>query len=55
MKTSYMVMKTNEFDKSVFYRVACSCTDQEHDIVFEMEDQDGIIYLNFYGRLFLSL
>lgn len=37
---SYRVMKTHEFDDSIFYRVACDCTDNEHDVRLELESTE---------------
>lgn len=34
---SYRVMKTHEFNDSIFYRVACDCTESEHDVRLELE------------------
>ena len=49
MSTSYRVMKTHDFDKSVFYRVSCDCTDAEHDMCLEMDVDDfPIMSLHFY-------
>lgn len=37
---------------SVFYRVACNCTDQGCDMVLEIEQDEGhAIYLNIYKHL----
>jgi len=30
--TTFRVMKTNKFEDSVYYRVACSCNSEEHDV-----------------------
>ena len=48
------VMKTNEFEDSIYYRVACSCGSNDHDITIEFEkDQDipSMIFLNFYKNI----
>jgi hypothetical protein len=46
------VMKTNEFEDSIYYRVACSSDD--HDIIIEFEKDEKIpsmIFLNFYKNI----
>jgi len=51
---SSMVMKTSEGPGYVFYRVACDCTDPDHDIILELEvDPKGypIYSLNIYSNL----
>jgi len=48
------VMKTSEFDDAIYYRVACSCGSDEHDVTIEFEKDDKIpsmIFLNFHKRL----
>ena len=48
------VMKTNEFEDSIYYRVACSCNSNEHDVTIEFErDQEipSMIFLNFYKNI----
>ena len=55
--TSYRTMKTNEFKDSIFYRVACDCGSDEHDIHMEFENDPeipGFIFLNFYKKLVWS-
>ena len=47
-------MKTAEYDNSIFYRVACSCGDDEHDLTIEFERDPkcpDMIFLNFYKDL----
>jgi len=47
-------MKTNEFDDSIYYRAACSCSSDEHDVTIEFEIQEDIpsmIFLNFHKKL----
>ena len=46
-------MKLAEWDNSTMYRVACECTDQEHDITLDLEyDSDvNMIFLNMYKNL----
>lgn len=51
---SSMVMKTTEGPSYVFYRVACDCLDQDHDITLELEVDpvDCPTYsLNIYSHL----
>ena len=48
------VMKTNEFEDSIYYRAACTCGDSDHDITIEFEWNDDIpsmIFLNFYKNI----
>lgn len=40
MPISYRVMKTHEFNDSIFYRIACDCTESEHDVRLELEIDD---------------
>jgi len=47
-------MKTFEFDDAIYYRVACSCGADEHDVTIEFEKDDEIpsmIFLNFHKNL----
>lgn len=47
----FRVMKTNEFDRSVYYKADCSCGSDEHCITIEFEHDEEIpsmIFLNFY-------
>ena len=46
------VMKVADYEDAVFYRVACDCTDADHDVTIELEyDKDfNNIYLNFYRK-----
>lgn len=56
MPISYRVMKTHEFEDSVFYRVACDCCDEEHDLTLMMEmDKDNILTLSVFGNLECSV
>ena len=51
MKTSYRIMRTEEFDDAIFYRAGCDCGNQDHDIVLELErdeDMPDTILLNIY-------
>jgi len=48
------VMKTDEFKDSIFYRAACSCGSNEHDITIEFEiDEDipSMLFLNFHKNI----
>lgn len=51
--TSYRVMKTNEFEDAVFYKIACDCGSDNHDLHFEFEKDPDLdfIYLNMYAKL----
>ena len=51
----FRVMKIHEFDKSVFYRVACDCTDPEHDMTIELEVDEDILGLHIYSNLETSI
>ena len=47
-------MKTNEFVDSIYYRAACDCGSDEHDVTIELErDEDipSMIFLNFYKNI----
>ena len=52
MKKNY-VMKFDDWGDSVFYRVACNCTEQDCDMTLELErDKEyNALYLNIYKRL----
>ena len=54
MAITYKVMKTNEFNDSIFYRISCDCSDVEHDLTLEMEWDDGFLTLHFYGDVEVS-
>lgn len=48
---SFRVMKTNEFEDAVYYRVACSCGSNEHDVAIEFEinkETPNMLFINFY-------
>ena len=48
------IMKTDEFENSIFYRAACSCGSNEHDITIEFEiDKEipSMLFLNFYKNI----
>jgi hypothetical protein len=49
METSYKVMKTGQYDHAVFYQVSCDCGSKDHQIMLEMDVDDGIFILHFYG------
>jgi len=47
-------MKTDEFEDSIFYRAACSCGSNEHDVTIEFEiDEDipSMLFLNFHKNI----
>lgn len=47
-------MKLHEFDDSIYYRAACSCADNEHDVTIEFEiDKEipSMIFLNFHKKI----
>ena len=51
---SQKVMKTHEFNDSIYYRAACSCGSDEHDVTIEFEKDEGIpsmIFLNFHKKI----
>ena len=41
MQKSGMIV--NEYEDAVFFRIACDCTDSDHDIALEFTDEDGFI------------
>ena len=48
---SFRVMKTNEFEDSIYYKIACSCGSGKHDVTIEFEIDKKIpnmVFLNFY-------
>jgi hypothetical protein len=48
------IMKTDEFEDSIFYRAACSCGSNEHDITIEFEideETPSMLFLNFYKNI----
>lgn len=52
--SNFRVMKTNEFNDSVYYRIACSCGSGDDDLTIEFERDPKIpdmIFLNFYKDL----
>ncbi len=45
------VMKTDEFKDSIYYRAACNCGSNEHDVTIEFKiDKDipSMLFLNFH-------
>lgn len=36
-KISYKVMKMDEFNDAIFYRIACACGDSDHDFMLWLE------------------
>ena len=51
--TTFRVMKTHEFDDSVFYRVACDCGEPECDLtlVLSYDKKYGFLELCMYKNL----
>lgn len=48
---SFRVMKTNEFEDAVCYRIACACGSDEHDVTIEFEinkEIPNMLFINFY-------
>ncbi len=51
-QASYRVMKTHDFNDCLFYRIACDCTDTNHDVEVEVEfDKNGILWVFLTGQL----
>jgi hypothetical protein len=51
---SNKVMKTEEFDDAIYYRLPCSCGSKDHDITLEFEHDEEIpemVFLNMYMNL----
>jgi len=47
-------MKTDEFEDSIYYRAACSCGSNEHDVTIEFEIDKNVpsmLFLNFYKNI----
>lgn len=45
-------MKTHEFDDAIFYRAACDCNDENHDLELQLcLDEAGIMALIITGKL----
>ncbi len=36
-------MKTHEFDDMIFYRAACDCNDENHDLELQLAIEDNLI------------
>jgi len=51
--TSCRIMKLSEFDKAVYFRLACGCDADFHDTTIELEydEEFNDIYLNLYKRI----
>ena len=51
--TSLNIMKTAEFDDSIYYRAACACGADEHDVTieFEKDQHTTMLFLNFYKTI----
>ena len=57
MSTTYRVMKIHDFGNSIFYRVACGCTDPDHEatLILEFDENDSkIMILTLYQRVGLG-
>ena len=55
-KISYRVMKTDEFNNSVFYKVECDCRSDDHILGVEISLEHGkeissMLFLTFYKKL----
>ena len=53
-KISYRVMKVAEFggkNPSIFYKLECACTDNDHIITFEMEHDHNSVILNMHQNI----
>ena len=51
---SNKVMKTEEFDNAIYYRLPCSCGSKDHDVTLEFEHDKkfpDILFLNMYVNL----
>jgi hypothetical protein len=47
-------MKTDEFKDSIYYRIACGCGSNDHDLTIEFEydkDLPDMVSLNLYKKL----
>ena len=54
--TNFRAMKTEEFKDAVYYRVACSCGSDEHDVTLELE-KDSVfedLTLTFYKKIYYT-
>lgn len=53
MTISKSTMKLAEWNNAIMYRVACDCTDQDHDITLDLEFDPEVkmIFLNMYKKL----
>ena len=48
----FRIMKTSEFEDSIFYRASCSCGDSGCDLRMVLSNEnDGLITLTFYEAL----
>lgn len=52
MQKSGMIV--SEYEDAVFFRIACDCTDSDHDIALEFTDEDGFISLHLYADIMAS-
>lgn len=54
-KASYRIMQTHDFDDCLFYRIACDCTDENHDVEVEVEfDKYGFLWVFLRGHLIVA-
>jgi hypothetical protein len=44
-------MKTAQYDKAVYYRMACDCTSPNHDMTIELETDEDFLSLHLYCDL----
>lgn len=44
-------MITNEYNDAVFFRIACDCSDADHDVKLEFENDDGFICMHMYADI----
>lgn len=50
---TFRTMTTEKFEDSIFYRSACACGNNEHDVVIEIEHDKkfNLVLLNFYKTI----
>ena len=50
------VMKTNEFERAVYYKTVCACGSDDHiaTIEFEWDEELSRLYLTFYYKIVWS-
>jgi hypothetical protein len=47
-------MITSEYNDAVFFRITCDCTDTDHDVTLEFEDDDGFLSMHMYADIMAS-